>query len=115
LLAPSLKKGFEIHVAQALIAGCQIICSDIPAFRELGGNRCVYIPLNDMAEHAFADAICAGIRQHPCEPVTLPQLSAPIIAEQYLQLYRSLLYPASAFDTSPLRAAAETPEGSRTL
>ena len=54
-----------------------------------------------MAEHAFADAICAGIRERRAKPVALPQLSAPVIAEQYLQLYRSLLYPASAFDTSP--------------
>lgn len=115
LLAPSLTEGFGLPVAEALLAGCRVICSDIPAFRELGGNKCVYIPLNDMAEHAFADAICAGIRQHTCEPVTLPQLSAPVIAEQYLQLYRSLLYPASAFDTPPLRAAAGTTEGSSTL
>jgi glycosyltransferase involved in cell wall biosynthesis len=114
LLAPSLMEGFGLPVAEALLAGCPVICSDIPPFRELGGNRCVYIPLSDMAEHAFADAICAGIRQRTCEPIALPQLSASVIAEQYLQLYRSLLYPASAFDTSPLRAAAETTEGSST-
>jgi glycosyltransferase involved in cell wall biosynthesis len=115
LLAPSLMEGFGLPVAEALLAGCPVICSDIPPFRELGGNRCVYIPLNDMAEHAFADAICAGIHERRSEPIALPQLSAPIIAEQYLQLYRSLLYPASAFDTPPLRAAAETTEGSSTL
>jgi len=115
LLAPSLTEGFGLPVAEGLLAGCPVICSDIPPFRELGGDRCVYIPLNAIAEHAFADAICAGIRQHTCEPVPLPQLSAPVIAEQYLQLYRSLLYPASAFDTSPLRAAAGTTEGSSTL
>jgi glycosyltransferase involved in cell wall biosynthesis len=115
LLAPSLIEGFGLPVAEGLLAGCRVICSDIPAFRELGGERCVYVPLNADPERGFADAICAGIRERPCGPVALPQLSAPVIAEQYMQLYRSLLYPASAFDTPPLCAPIRTSEGKHIL
>jgi glycosyltransferase involved in cell wall biosynthesis len=115
LLAPSLTEGFGLPVAEALLAGCRVICSDIPPFRELGGDRCVYIPLNAMAEHAFADAICAGIRERRSEPIALPQLSASVIAEQYFQLYRSLLHPASTFETTPICASIRTSEGKRTI
>jgi glycosyltransferase involved in cell wall biosynthesis len=115
LLAPSLIEGFGLPVAEGLLAGCRVICSDIPAFRELGGERCVYVPLNADAERGFADAICAGIRELPCRPVALPQLSARVIGEQYMQLYRSLLYPASTFDTPPLCASIRTSEGKHTL
>jgi glycosyltransferase involved in cell wall biosynthesis len=115
LLAPSLTEGFGLPVAEALLAGCPVICSDIPPFRELGGDRCVYIPLDAMAEHAFADAICAGIRERRSEPIALPQLSASVIAEQYFQLYRSLLYPASTFETTPICASIRTSEGKRTI
>jgi glycosyltransferase involved in cell wall biosynthesis len=115
LLAPSLTEGFGLPVAEALLAGCPVICSDIPPFRELGGDRCVYIPLDAMAEHAFADAICAGIRERRSEPIALPQLSASVIAEQYFQLYRSLLHPASTFETTPICASIRTSEGKRTI
>jgi glycosyltransferase involved in cell wall biosynthesis len=115
LLAPSLTEGFGLPVAEALLAGCPVICSDIPPFRELGGDRCVYIPLDATAEHAFADAICAGIRERRSEPIALPQLSASVIAEQYFQLYRSLLHPASTFETTPICASIRTSEGKRTI
>jgi glycosyltransferase involved in cell wall biosynthesis len=115
LLAPSLVEGFGLPVAEALLAGCPVVCSDIPAFRELGGDRCLYIPLNAVAEETFADAICAGIQARSCTPVALPHLAASYIAEQYLQLYRSLLSTASTVAAAPIVASIRTSEGNHLL
>ncbi|MFL6305927.1 MAG: glycosyltransferase family 4 protein [Candidatus Sulfotelmatobacter sp.] len=115
VVAPSLIEGFGFPVAEALLAGCRVVCSDISAFRELGKNHCAYVPLNADAERSFADAICACMRERRCEPIVLPQLSAPVIGQQYLQLYRSLLDPASAFDDCSLCASMRTSEGNHSL
>jgi glycosyltransferase involved in cell wall biosynthesis len=115
VVAPSLIEGFGLPVAEALLAGCRVVCSDISAFRELGKNHCAYVPLNADAERGFADAICASIRERRCEPIALPQLSAPVIGQQYLQLYRSLLDPASAFDDCSFCASMRTSEGNQSV
>jgi glycosyltransferase involved in cell wall biosynthesis len=95
LLAPSRIEGFGLPVAEALLAGCSVVCSDIPAFRELGGDHCRYIQLGPQAEEVFADAVAAMPDSKYPVPVSMPQLSASVIADQYLWLYRSLL-PAPA-------------------
>jgi glycosyltransferase involved in cell wall biosynthesis len=115
LLAPSLIEGFGLPVAEALLAGCNVICSDIPAFREVGGDRCLYIPLNAAAAQAFCDAIPIAIVRSAPKPVALPQLSAAFIAEQYFQLYSSLLYPPSTFDALAHRASIHASEGNHAI
>lgn len=90
LIAPSSVEGFGLPVAEALMAGCRVICSDIPVFREVGGDRCRYVPLDARAEKAFADAICSSLADQRGTPAVLPQLSRKTIAAQYLQLYESL-------------------------
>lgn len=91
LLAPSSIEGFGLPVAEALLAGCRVVCSDIPAFREIGGSHCRYVPLGYGEIDAFAEAAGAALRQPSPAPIALPQLSEPVIAEQYMRIYRCLL------------------------
>ena len=110
LLAPSIVEGFGLPVAEALLAGCRVVCSDIRAFRELGGSHCHYVPLGPREEEAFADAVRDALGQPSPEPVALPQFSASAIAEEYMQLYRSLLPEPTATKRShrtPFLATAE--------
>jgi len=100
LLAPSTLEGFGLPVAEALLAGCQVVCSDIPVFRELGGDHCRYVPLGPHAEEAFADAVGAVLDDNRPMPVAMPQLSASVIADHYLRLYRSMLPATAAIDVS---------------
>jgi hypothetical protein len=64
-----------------------------------------------MAEDAFCDAVCTAIGEPSPKPVALPQLSPQSIAEQYLQLYHLLLFPASASDTPARPAEMRTSQG----
>jgi len=102
LLAPSIIEGFGLPVAEALLAGCRVVCSDIPSFREVGGDHCRYVGLGPNAVRDFATAIGEALRGRRPSPIPLPQLSASTIAEQYLRLYREL----TAASKSPAEASA---------
>jgi glycosyltransferase involved in cell wall biosynthesis len=96
LFAPSIVEGFGLPVAEALLVGCRIVCSDIPAFRELGGDHCRYVPLGPSAEEAFSEAIRAVLLERRGRPLFLPHLSARTIADQYLTMYRKTISRACA-------------------
>jgi glycosyltransferase involved in cell wall biosynthesis len=100
LLAFSMVEGFGLPVAEALLAGCRIVCSDIGAFRELEGTSCHYVPLTASAAE-FAETIRTVVAEPRSKPVQLPQLSVPVIAEHYVQLYRRL---AGMHSTYPVPA-----------
>jgi glycosyltransferase involved in cell wall biosynthesis len=91
VLAPSTTEGFGLPIAEALMAGCRIVCSDIPAFRELGTDSIHYVRLDAGAEGAFAAAIVAALKEPRREPVTMAMLSAAVVGEQYIRLYKQLL------------------------
>jgi glycosyltransferase involved in cell wall biosynthesis len=107
LAAPSVTEGFGLPVAEGLLAGCRIICSDIPAHREVGGGHCHFVMLRNNAEEALAGAIAATLREPAKAPIILPQFSPAILAKQYVGLYRDLV--ASASSLAEARFSASRP------
>ena len=45
---PSLHEGFGLPVLEAMVQGTPVICSDIPALREVGGEAACLVPARDV-------------------------------------------------------------------
>jgi glycosyltransferase involved in cell wall biosynthesis len=105
LVAPSSTEGFGLPVAEALLAGCRIVCSDIPAHREVADGQCRFVELLD--EKTLAKAIVAGLREPKNPPARLTQFSAPILAKQYIALYRGLITSATPARSARLPGSIE--------
>ncbi|QHN04985.1 glycosyltransferase family 4 protein [Granulicella sp. WH15] len=111
LAAPSETEGFGLPVAEALLAGCRVLCSDIPAFREIDADHCRFVALGPGAEQRFAQAILATLQEPPPLLLSLPQFSSQALGTQYINLYRELLPSAAHIRT----ARTPSPNGSRYL
>ena len=98
LLAPSSIEGFGLPVAEALLAGCPVVCSDIPAFREIGGDLCRYVAFGENIVERYEHAVRERLAEPRGEPITLQRLSPAAIAGEYMALYRRLLAPAAQRD-----------------
>jgi glycosyltransferase involved in cell wall biosynthesis len=109
VVSPSTVEGFGLPIAEALLAGCRIVCSDIPAFREVGDGQCRFVPLEKNAEEMLASAIVAVLQEPKGVPWTLQQFSAPVLAKQYTSLYRRLIASAISMETAAV-AASINPE-----
>jgi glycosyltransferase involved in cell wall biosynthesis len=107
LLAPSTLEGFGLPVLEAQFAGCRIVCSDIPAFREAGGSGCSFVELGDDAEARFAQAVVLSLRQPRPAPAHLPHLAPGHVSQQYVQLYQ-LLLAASGLKDKQLTVGAKS-------
>jgi glycosyltransferase involved in cell wall biosynthesis len=110
LLAPSLTEGFGLPVAEALLAACRVVCSDIRPFRELGGGDCRYFPLGPNAEADFATAVRLAMAEPRRGPVSLPQLSGRSVAGEYMKLYRTLAGSACRVPAAPDPEALPMPK-----
>jgi glycosyltransferase involved in cell wall biosynthesis len=104
VVAASTIEGFGLPVAEALLAGCHVVCSDIPAFREVGGAYSQYVSLGPLQVESFASVVRSTLEMHERHPIALPHLSLDFIAEEYMKLYRSLL-PAPVANTGSNQAA----------
>jgi glycosyltransferase involved in cell wall biosynthesis len=110
LLAPSKTEGFGLPVAEGLLAGCRVVCSNIPAFREIGGTSCRYVALDGPVKSAFAEAIVATLQEPRRRPIEMPLFSASVIASEYGRHYSSLLAPVQ---NSPRRMYSASVNGAK--
>lgn len=91
LAVPSVTEGFGLPVAEGLLAGCRVICSKIPALREVGGDHCQYFELGQDEEEAFTNAITTSLKHPKPAAIVLPHLSSEVLAYEYVNLYRQVL------------------------
>lgn len=105
LVAPSLTEGFGAPVAEGILTGCRIVCSDIPAHREIGEGYCRFVALGEDSTETFATAIASALREPKRQPVFLPMFSAPAIGKQYVALYRRILTSAASAPSATAASA----------
>ncbi len=112
LVAPSAIEGFGLPVAEALLAGCPVVCSDIPAFREVGNSNCLYFSLGARQVDLLTDAMSKALRMPVPKATSLPKFSTQVIGHQYLNLYRAQ-FPTEQIDVGithvPYEISTERP------
>jgi glycosyltransferase involved in cell wall biosynthesis len=92
LIAPSTIEGFGLPVAEALCYGCPVVCSDIPAFREVGGDSCYYFDLEAVSPAlSMAQAIHKALDSTPRNTNYSNSFSVNSVSNRYGALYERLL------------------------
>jgi glycosyltransferase involved in cell wall biosynthesis len=91
LIAPSSMEGFGLPVVEGLLCGSRVVCSNIPAFREIGGSACHYFDLHaESGTSAMIATICNALAE-PARPAKwLERFSLENIAKEYASLYMQL-------------------------
>jgi glycosyltransferase involved in cell wall biosynthesis len=88
---PSSTEGFCLPLAEALHLSCQVVCSDIPIFREIGSSDCIYFDLQADPIPNLANAILQVIAQPLPVQNKVSRFSKAEISKQYLQFYADIL------------------------
>lgn len=68
-VVPSFAEGFGLPVLDAMARGCPVLCSDIPALREVGGNVAAYFDPHSVS------SIARVIRETLADPAQLAERS----------------------------------------
>jgi glycosyltransferase involved in cell wall biosynthesis len=105
LVSPSTTEGFGLPVVEAMLVGGRIICSDIPAFREVGDEHCRFVGLGRDDEKALGAAVASALNEPKRPARSLPQFSRPVLAKQYMSLFRRLIQSATPFEKATIPAS----------
>lgn len=102
--SPALYEPFGLSVLEAAQAGCALLLSDIPTYREIWGGAAIFVPPNDDA--ALAAAVC-DLLNDPDEREQLGQL-ARARAQHYRpeRMARGMAHIYASI-ASPVRTSAE--------
>jgi glycosyltransferase involved in cell wall biosynthesis len=92
LLAPSSIEGFGYPIVEAMLHHTRVVCSDIPAFREVGGSYCHYADLQPDPVKSFTDAVRIALQTHKFRSGSIEHFSSGRIGEAYMHLYTRLLH-----------------------
>jgi N-acetylglucosaminyldiphosphoundecaprenol N-acetyl-beta-D-mannosaminyltransferase len=93
LLAPSTIEGFGLPIVEGMSHRCRVVCSDISAFREVGGSYCRYVNLSANPVKAFTEECRAALQDHAFRPAPGSCSTREQIAQSCLSLYQSLRAP----------------------
>lgn len=95
LLAPSLYEGFGLPILEAMAYGIPVLCSDIPAFREIGQNCVRFVPPQDTDAwyHAWLELYTSPLLRHSLaekEQQRVAEFSWEHCARKTLSVYEHL-------------------------
>lgn len=95
MVMPSLYEGFGIPLIEAMACGCPVVCSDIPPFREIGGEAVLRFAPSDAAGMAGAIRRLAGDEEFRGRQVEAGLEHAACFswekcAREHLDLYREI-------------------------
>jgi glycosyltransferase involved in cell wall biosynthesis len=88
----SLQEGFCLPMAEALQAGCRIVCTDLPVLRELT-EHCRFFPISASPDQ-FLNAAREALFAPPPRANSTEQPKTA--GAKYIALYQEVLYGASA-------------------
>ena len=87
VIMPSVVEGFGLPIVEALWYGADLLASDIPIHREVGGDHCTYFPLHDpvtLANCLLSAERGRGVVSIPYTPTTWKEST-----EAFLRLSKS--------------------------
>lgn len=96
--SPARYEPFGLSVLEAAIAGCALVLSDIPSFRELWSGAAEFVPPDDAHRlRAALGELCADSRKRKRLQLAATQrarrYSMRQMTDAYARLYRSLIRP----------------------
>ncbi len=98
LIQSSIAEGFGLPIAEAAFHGTPVIASDLPVFREVGGDALACYPVADAG--ALAERMAAALLSRP-----MPPRAAVRGWDEVVRELDRLLFPPAGQATAPLAGA----------